>query len=321
MSPSVLVTGANGFVGRAVVDKLLACGFDVRAAVRQSGARFPADVSVFEVGSIDAATDWRSTVAGATAVVHCAAHVHQLRETAANALSEFRKVNRHATEALAKQARDAGVSRFVFLSSIKVNGETTAADRPFRADDTPRPSDPYGLSKWEAERLLRRIESESALKVVVIRPPLVYGPGVRANFRNMMDAVRRGLPLPLGAIHNRRSIVALDNLVDLVALTLRHDAAPGETFLVSDGEDLSTTDLLRRVGAALGRPARLLPVPASLIRAAARVAGRAALAQRLCDSLQVDIGPTRLRLGWQPPARVDDVLVRTAQHFLASLRE
>ncbi|MEP6482547.1 MAG: NAD-dependent epimerase/dehydratase family protein [Rhodoglobus sp.] len=319
MKPSVLVTGASGFVGRAVAGRLKSDGIEVRLAVRSGTGGLPAGSLVFEIGDMDASTDWRAAVSGATAVVHCAARVHQIRDEASDSLAEFRRVNRDGTAALAAQAASAGVDRFVFISSIKVHGESTAPHHPFRAAVPPVPLGPYGISKWEAELALRRIESETELRVVALRPPLVYGPGVKANFRNMMHAIWRGWPLPLGAVHNRRSLVALDNLVDLIALALRHEAAPGRAFLVSDDEDLSTTDLLRRVGSSLGRPARLLPVPSSWLRTAAAMVGRPGTGHRLCDSLQVDIDETRTLLGWRPVIQVDEALVKTAQHFLAEM--
>ncbi len=317
MGSPVLVTGANGFVGRAVVNRLLRDGESVRGAVRRRLADLPNGAADVLVGDLDGSTDWRSAVEGAYAVVHCAARVHLLNDPEANPLAAFRLANCEGTVNLARQAASAGVRRFVFLSSIKVNGESTRAGLPFRAEDPPAPLDPYGISKNEAEIALRRISSETGMEVVVIRPPLVYGPGVKANFRSMLEWIHRGIPLPLGAITNRRSFVAIDNLIDLIATTLFHPNASGRTFLVSDGEDLSTTDLLRRVACALGRPARLLSVPSAWILTATALAGRPELGQRLCGSLHVDIGPTYAALGWEPPVSVDDALVRTAQQFMA----
>jgi nucleoside-diphosphate-sugar epimerase len=239
-----------------------------------------------------------------------------MREEASESLEEYRKANVDGTMALARQAADAGVRRFVFISSIKVNGEETTPDRPFTADSPAAPRDGYGVSKHEAEQALRALAGESGMEVVIIRPVLVYGPGVKANFRAMLRAVQRGLPLPLGAVQNRRSLVAVDNLVNLVTCCLRHPAAAGQTFLVSDGEDLSTPELLRRAGQAMGRRARLLPVPVPLMETAGRMLGKRDMVRRLCSSLAVDIAKTRQTLSWSPPISVDEALHLTVESFL-----
>jgi nucleoside-diphosphate-sugar epimerase len=237
-------------------------------------------------------------------------------DTSSDPLVEFRKVNLDGTLALARQASAAGVRRFIFISSIKVNGEGTAPTQPYKAGDDSAPLDPYGVSKLEAEQGLRALATDTGMEVVIIRPVLVYGPGVKANFLNMMRWLHKGVPLPFGAIHNRRSLVALDNLVDLIVTCIDHPAAANQTFLVSDGEDLSTTELLRRMGTALGKPARLLPVPSWLLETGAAMLGKQALSQRLCGSLQVDISKTRELLNWTPPVSVDEALRKTAKHFL-----
>ncbi len=239
-----------------------------------------------------------------------------MRDTVAEPLADFRRVNVEGTRQLARQAAAAGVQRFVYVSSIKVNGESTAPGRPFRADDPPQPVDPYGISKHEAEQALREQAATAGMELVVIRPPLVYGPGVRANFRSMMTWLQRGIPLPLGAIDNRRSLVALDNLCDLIVTCVQHPAAAGRTFLAGDGEDVSTTELLQRLGRALGHPARLLPVPPGLLRTTLGLLGKGDIAQRLCSSLQVDISTARELLGWQPPISLDEGLLRAAATFL-----
>ena len=311
----VRVTGANGFVGRALCAEASVRGFVV-GGMSRSGCHLPGDTESLVVGSLDERTDWRAALTGADIVIHLAARVHVMQDTATDPLVEFRRVNVQGTLNLARQAAAAGVRRFVFISSIKVNGETTELDQPFTADDEPAPLDPYGISKMEAEQGLRKIAAGTGMEVVIIRPPLVYGPGVKANFLSMMRWLRRGVPLPLGAIHNRRSMVALDNLVDLILTCIDHPAAANLTFLVSDGEDLSTTQLLQRLGRALGRPARLIPVPAMLLKVGAALVGKPAIAQRLCGSLQVDISKTQQLLGWTPPLSVDEGLKRAAEGYL-----
>lgn len=314
----VLVTGASGFVGSALLARLATDARHLlRAAVRRPLPDLDPAIEQAAVGDLDAATDWRDALAGVDVVVHTAARVHVMRDREADPLQAFRRVNVEGTRRLARDAAAAGVRRFVFLSSIKVNGESTSPGRPFRADDVPAPVDPYGVSKREAEAALQEVGRDSGMQWVVIRPPLVYGPGVKANFAALMRLVARGVPLPLGAIDNRRTLVALDNLVDLIATCIDHPAAANQVFLAGDAEDLSTTDLLRRMGAALRRPARLIPVPAAWLAALARLAGRADFARRLLGSLQVDTSHAREQLGWTPPVGIDVVLQRTAQAHLA----
>lgn len=313
----ILVTGATGFVGRVLTECLTNdARYQPRAASRNASAFYPGIENCL-APSLDSNADWYHALNDVSVVVHSAARVHVMNDTAADPLVEFRKANVDGTLSLARQAAAAGVRRFIFISSIKVNGEGTELGHPYRADDTPDPQDPYGVSKMEAEQGLRELANETGMEVVIIRPVLVYGPGVKANFRSMMSWLRKGIPLPLGATGNKRSLVAVDNLVDLIATCIDHPAAANQTFLVSDGEDLSTTQLLQRMGKALGRPARLLPVPASLLQAGAAMLGRRAIAQRLCGSLQVDIGKTRELLGWAPPVSVDDALRKTARAFEA----
>lgn len=315
----VLLTGASGFLGAAAWLALQRRGAVVRpvfrtqtSALRSGGGGESAVIGL----SLDASTDWTQILVGMDAVVHAAARVHVMHDTATDPLTEFRRVNVQGTLRLARQAAAAGVRRFIFISSIKVNGEATALGVPFFADDLPVPLDPYGVSKMEAEQGLRDIAAETGMEVVIVRPPLVYGPGVKANFQAMMRWLARGIPLPLGAIDNRRSLVALGNLVDLIVTCIDHPAAANQTFLVSDGEDLSTTQLLQRMGQALGQPARLVPVPPALLRLGAALFGRPAVAQRLCGSLQVDISKTRQLLGWAPPLSVDEGLKKAAEGYL-----
>ncbi|WP_302174255.1 SDR family oxidoreductase [uncultured Hydrogenophaga sp.] len=307
---SWLITGGTGFVGQALTRRALAEGKDVRLALRRPFEQGAAQGLM--VGQIDSQTAWQGALEGVDTIFHLAARVHVMNETATDPLTAFRAVNTAGTLNLARQAAAAGVRRLVFLSSIKVNGEHTAPGRPFAANLPGRPEDPYGQSKWEAEQGLQGLARETGLEVVVVRPPLVYGPGVRANFAALIRAVHRGWPLPLASVTgNRRSLVALDNLVDLLVTCADHPAAAQQTFLVSDGDDLSTAELLLRMASALGRSPRLLPFPPALLRLGAATLGRQAVVQRLLDNLQVDITHTRQTLGWQPPITVDEGLRRT----------
>lgn len=314
----VLITGANGFVGRALCAKASTYPLSIKGAVRSTQS-LAADMDSVQISTLDGNTDWGNALRGINVVVHLAARVHVMNDHSSDPLAEFRKVNVDGTLNLAKQAASAGVQRFIFISSIKVNGESTPLGQPFRADDIPMPIDAYGISKREAEDALRLLASDTGMEVVIIRPPLVYGAGVKANFHSMMHWLNKGLPLPLGAIHNQRSLVALDNLVDLIITCIQHPAAANQTFLVSDGEDLSTSDLLRRMAMALDKPARLLPVPAWLLSCGAGLLGKRAVAQRLCGSLQLDIAKTRQVLNWTPPVSVDEALRKTAQSYKAAL--
>lgn len=314
MSISVLLTGANGFVGRQVATTLLAREFALTCALRQPGAGM-AGAREVTIDNIDASTDWSACLAGIDVVIHLAARVHVMDETSGDPLGEFRKVNVDGSLNLARQAVAAGVKRLVYVSSIKVNGEATTGT-PYTAFDAPAPLDPYGQSKLEAEVALLGLACETGLEVVIVRPPLVYGPGVRANFRKLMQLVKSGVPLPLGAIANRRSMVALDNLADLLVVCASHPAAPGNVFLVSDGQDVSIAELLRLLAAGMGRRARLIPVPAALIAGFARLLGKSAVADRLLGSLQVDIAHTRETLGWKPVISTREAIESTAAHFL-----
>lgn len=316
---STLITGSSGLVGQALVQELARRGRQgLRAAARRHDAGLPRGVMPLALPSLQGDTDFGAVLAGASTVLHTAARVHVMHDSSLDPLESFREVNTAGTLNLARQAASVGVRRFVFVSSVKVNGEATEPGHAFRHDDAPRPLDPYGASKAEAEQGLHELAAGTSMEVVVVRPPLVYGPGVKANFAAMMRAVQRGLPLPLAcATHNRRSLIALDNLVDLLITCMDHPAAANQTFLASDGEDLSTADLLRRLGQAMGRPARLWPVPTSLLRLVATMLGKGSVAQRLLGNLQLDIDHTRETLGWTPPITVDEGLRRAAAGLLA----
>ncbi|MDH1146514.1 SDR family oxidoreductase [Pseudomonas mosselii] len=317
MSAGLLITGATGFVGSALLRRLRREGkAPLRALVRRAPDGERRGVEYCLIDDLCTIPSEQAVFVGVDTVIHLASRVHVMNETSRDPLAAFRKVNVEGTLNVARAAARAGVKRFIFVSSIKVNGETTDGRRPFTADEPPAAQDPYGISKHEAEEALRQLARDTSLEVVIVRPPLVYGPGVKANFRSMLGWLGKGVPLPFGAIHNARSLVALDNLVDLLVTCIDHPAAANQTFLVSDGQDLSTTQLVAGLGVALGKPARLLPVPAAWLRGAAILVGKGALAQRLCGSLQVDIGKTRELLSWAPPVSVEQAFKATAEHFL-----
>jgi nucleoside-diphosphate-sugar epimerase len=300
-----LLTGASGFIGAAVLNTFLRRKISVRPVFRldchlcnhSDGAIVP---------HINGATDWSQTLQGAEVVMHTAARASIMRDQALDPLTEYRRVNVQGTLNLASQAAAAGVKRFVFLSSVKVNGECTTASHFFTSHDIPAPEDAYGLSKWEAEQGLWEIASQTGMEVVVVRPPLVYGPGVKGNFARLLAIVRSGVPLPLSAVNNQRSFIGLDNLVDLLIRCMDHPSAAGQTLLVSDGKDLSTPELLRMIANVMGRHARLFPVPVPLLRLAGRALARLNEVERLVGSLQVDSSATRELLGWTPPVSVEE---------------
>jgi nucleoside-diphosphate-sugar epimerase len=315
----LLITGANGFVGQALCQHLAGLKHQVIAQSRTEPSlskdeRFAQYLCRLQADLNQIANE-KAHLQGIDAVVHCAARVHQVNDRASDPLAAYRQINTQATLDLAKAAATADVRRFIFLSSVKVNGEFTSPGQPFRADQA-APQDPYGISKWEAEQDLLEIAAKTGMEVVIIRPPLVYGPGVKANFLTMMQWLKRGIPLPLGAINNQRSLLALPNLVDFITLCLTHPKAANQTFLISDQQDLSTTQLLRGLGDALHRPARLLPVPQGLLELGLKAMGKGGIARRLCGDLAVDSSPATELLGWKPPITVQQGLQLTADHFL-----
>jgi nucleoside-diphosphate-sugar epimerase len=314
----ILVTGSSGFVGQSLI-KRLATEFEpssIIAVVRNQSLDLNVRVRCIEIGDVSNEINLGQMLQEVDVVVHCAGRAHVMNDQSPDALAEFRRVNVQGTVNLARQAAAAGVKRFIFLSSIKVNGELTEMGKPFTADDEPAPEDPYGISKYEAEQALRQIASDSGMELVVIRPPLVYGPGVKANFESMMKWLAKGIPLPLRAITgNCRSLVALDNLIDLILTCLNHPNAANQIFLVSDGEDISTTDLLIHMGKALGSPARLFYMPLVLLKVGALLMRKKSVYQRLTGSLQLDITKTQKLLDWTPPVTLDEGLRRVARGF------
>ena len=311
----VLVTGASGFVGSVLCGNLIARGLTTTGIVRHFPANPLPGVDYQIVSGFSKSKFWKEILSEVDAVIHCAARAHVMRDSERDPLAAYREVNVEGTRNLAEQAASCGIKRFIYISSIKVNGEETN-ERPFKADDIPDPEDSYGISKWEAEQVLQKIGCNSEMEIVIIRPPLVYGPEVRANFLKLMKLVKSGLPLPFGAINNSRSFVAVDNLADLILICLHHPAAINQTFLVSDGDDLSTPELLWRTAKAFGKSSRLIPIPVLLLKAAALLLGKKDFFQRLCGSLQIDIGKTRQLLGWTPKVSVDAALLKTTKHFL-----
>jgi nucleoside-diphosphate-sugar epimerase len=305
----ILITGATGFIGGA----FLAClvekpEYSIRVALRRPTRDIPFGGEPVVVEGLTPRAHWLRAVRGCDVIVHCAGRAHVMNETATDPLQEFRLVNGEGTFNLARQAAVAGVRRFIFISSIKVNGEETILHRPYTENDTPAPEDPYGISKREAEDTLQELALKTGMEVVIIRPPLVYGPGANGNFQKLLSWVNKGIPLPFGAVNNKRSFISVENLVDLITLCVEHPAAANQIFLAGDGEDFSTPDLLRRVALALERPSHLFPVPQGVLHWIALLSGKRTMMQRLCGSLQIDTSKARKMLGWLPPLTIDEGL-------------
>jgi UDP-glucose 4-epimerase len=314
--PTVLVTGAGGFVGLRLCARLAAAGYRVRAALRRHSAELAAvapAAGIVAVGDIGANTDWRSALEGVQMVVHLAARAHVMRDTASDSLAEYRRINVAGSARLAQAAATAGASRLIYMSSIKVNGEATFG-APFRESDAPAPLDAYGRSKWEAEQVLGRIAAQTGLGLTVLRPPLIYGPGVKGNVARLLGWIARGLPLPLAAVDNRRSLIYLENLIDATLAVLRHPAA-GRTYLVSDARDLSTPQLIRALARGLDRPPRLYAVAPPLLRLAGACTGQGDAVERLLGSLQVDASRIGAELGWRPAHDPEAGLIETAKAY------
>jgi nucleoside-diphosphate-sugar epimerase len=311
----VLVTGANGFVGHALCAILVRHGHNVRGAVRRNDVILNPLISRVTVGEINRQTDWTAALEGIDVLIHLAARVHVMHETSKVPLDAFRSANVHGTEHLARSAAAQGVKRMVFVSSIKVNGDETEGGRCYTELDIPSPQAPYGISKWEAEQALHRVAQETGLEVVIVRPPLVYGPGVKGNFERILRALIEGMPLPLASVRNLRSLIYIENLVDAIRICAIHPAATGQTFLLSDGDDISTPNLTRQLALAMCKPARLFPFPTSLLRIAGKLLGKSEQIGRLLGSLQIDSGKIRRELNWQPPCTLQTGLQTTVDWY------
>jgi len=310
------VTGANGFVGKALCSKLVSEKHQVSGTIRYTAhaANLPPEVSPVTIPSIGSNTDWIGVLSGINTVIHLAGRVHVMKDNAADPLAAFRSVNVAGTERLARTAADTGVNRFIFISSIKVNGESSTT--PYKENDIPHPQDPYGISKWEAEQVLNKISSETGMETVIIRPPLIYGPEVRANFLRLLRMVERGIPLPFARIDNRRSLIYLGNLVDAIAACMNHPRAANQTFLVSDADDVSTADLVRRIANAMNKSDRLFSLPPAFLSFMATFTGKKDFYNRLCGSLTVDAGAISSALGWKPPFSLQEGIAHTVDWYL-----
>jgi nucleoside-diphosphate-sugar epimerase len=315
----LLVTGASGFVGRAVCERALELGLTVRGSHRsfKSQPLVPTGVEKIQIASVDGNTDWSSALVGVDVVIHLAGRVHVTEIAGKDSLAIYREINTAGTERLARMAVTAGIRRFVYVSSIKVNGEQSS-NGSFTAADAPRPEDAYAISKWESEQILYRVGTESGLEVVVLRPPLVYGRGVGANFSRLLHLVQRCVPLPFASVSNRRSLIYVKNLADAIITSAAHPRATGQTFLVSDGQDISTPELIRSIAGAMGVPSRMFPCPLSLLKATASIAGKSAELRRLLGSLAIDSTTFRSQTGWIPPYSFLQGLRDTTEWYVAS---
>lgn len=311
----ILVTGANGFVGRELCKRMLAEGWQVRAAVKSTKqiSNLPFRVDALPIGIIGSDTDWSSKLSEISCVVHLAAHVHRIKGKIPDSLSLFRKINVAGTERLAREAASVNVRRFIYMSSVKVNGEGKST--PYTEEDVQKPQGAYGISKWEAEKVLKKISEETGMEVVILRSPLVYGPRVKANFLHLLKVVERGIPLPLANINNRRSLIYLGNLVDAIVACIKNPSASGQTYFVSDDEDVSTPELIRRMGSALGRPVRLFPFPSLILKIGGCISGNSVVIDRLVRSLMVDSSKIRHELNWKAPFSMEQGLRETARWY------
>jgi len=316
----IVLTGATGFVGSNLLRKLVELEYSPLVVLRSKNENNPRYNEVM-IESIDSKTDWKDSLSGCDVVIHCAARVHMMDDKSLDPLSEFREVNTQGTLNLARSASKAGVKRFIFTSSIKVSGEETLLGSPFKSSDEPNPLDPYGISKFEAEEGLKKIALETGMDVVIIRPPLVYGPGVKGNFASMLKFASLGIPLPFGGIkHNLRSLVSIDNLVDLIATCTTHPSAANHVFLVSDGEDVSTAKMFQQLSKSFGKSGFMLSVPVFLYRLLGKLTGKSEIVDRLCGNLQVDISETKSLLNWKPVVTFQEGFAKTAESFIKNKR-
>ena len=317
-SMTIIVTGLTGFLGGNICSALFESGYKVKGVVRSPPPHHSLAVTIgcpYIIRNLEPDTDWSDLLFGVDTVIHCAARVHSMQERSDGALDDFRITNVEGTKNLAEQAASFGARRFIFLSTAKVNGEVTSQGSRFTAHDDELPTTPYSISKWEAEQVLRRISNRTQMELVILRPPMVYGPGVKGNFFSMLKWLHRGYPLPLGAIQSKRSLVALDNLVSLIVACIHHPAAVNQTFLVSDDDDISVAGLAIKMGKALGRPARLVAMPPAMMNFCMRALGKDDMSRRLLQSLQLDISHTKKTLAWAPPCTIDEELRKTVHWF------
>jgi len=315
---NLLVTGANGFIGSKLCEKVLNIGWHVRGTVRPSTYRnnLPSDIDVVPIEEIGPLTDWSKVMSGVDTVVHLAARVHVINDIAADVSDAYGSVNVAGTERLARMAAASGIRRFIYLSTVKVNGEGRSS--PYTEKDNPKPIDPYGISKWESEKRLHEIINHTELEVVILRPPMVYGPGVKANFLRLLNVVERGIPLPLANVNNHKSLIYLENLLDAIVTCVNHPKAAGQTFLVSDDRDLSTPELIRLMAQAMGRKVRLFSFPPDMLKIMGKITGRSAEIDRLLGSLCVDSSKIRRMLEWKPPYNIEEGIRETAKWYLKS---
>ena len=312
----ILITGSTGFVGQKLCKKLISDNYLIREAVRSSSKKRFDKREIFNVGGIDKSTNWSASLKDIDCVIHCAARAHVMNENKLETLAIYRKVNVDGTRNLAEQCAKAGVKRLIFLSSIKVNGEKTEESFSFRHDDNPKPKDAYGISKWEAELALQQVSKKYGIEIVIIRSPLVYGPNVKGNFLKLINIAARRIPLPISRVNNIRSFVCIENLIDLISCCIKHPAAAGKIFLVSDNKDMSTPELIKKISKAMGKSQYFIPIPVFILQLLGAVIGKSSEIERLVSNLQVDCNNTFEVLGWRPPVNSDDAITETIKWYL-----
>ena len=313
---NILITGSTGFVGQKLCKKLISDNYSIREAVRSNSEKQLGIKEIFNVGEIDKSTNWSASLQDIDCVIHCAARAHVMNENKLDTLATYRKVNVDGTRNLAEQCAKAGVKRLIFLSSIKVNGEKTKVSFSFRHDDNPKPEDAYGISKWEAELALQQVSKKYGIEIVIIRAPLVYGPNVKGNFLKLIDLAAHRIPLPISRVNNLRSFVSVENLIDLISCCIKHPAAAGKIFLVSDNKDMSTPELIKKIGKAMGKSQHFIPLPVFILRFLGAMIGKSPEIERLVSNLQVDCNNTFEVLGWRPPVNPEDTILKTIKWYL-----